>query len=558
MVAGGNMYQVERLTGQQKVVLGCAAGLVILVLVMNIFLIGGVNLVQELDALIPCPLALLISVLLFRLWWASKKDEIGRKIWGTFLIGSFLWFIAEGIWNVYSLLGLELPFPSLADIPWFIGYFFFFWALYQRFRSLGASLHKKEIIWLSLLYSPLVILTLIYSILPVILEGGMGIFAAALSIFYPLADLIIPLRSIIVMIVLRKGSLIRPWALIGASFLCLSIADLAFSYAEGKGIYWPGGVPNFISVFGDWLYIVAYVVMGLGVYFVPMVFNLANHAVTNETQVISLEPQTVGAPIPESKKSAFLFMDARGKIFYISLGAIELFGLRTGGDYLNVGISKLLMKSEDEISDMLRKINRTGMLEKQDILISPSDPAQRLPLKISAVANRDTGGKFIGADMFFYPIEATDATILDHASGVKELTEEEERQQLQSERDEDLFRYFHSQVKVIYILIARYAGIAIANKVVYLFNESAVKNEWPIQLDPVSLDVTDKVSGTTEERAHIYRYLLHEIFDYAVAIASYSNTVRELQILDRSISAELRESSLRFGLRFPYTSPDVH
>jgi hypothetical protein len=539
------MDRVDRLNGWQKIVLGCAAALVSRVLMMNIFLIGGVDIVQELDALIPLPLALLISLFLLRLWWNSERNEVGRKIWGTFLIGMVLWFVAEGVWNVYSLLGLELPFPSLADIPWFIGYFFFFWALYLRFRSLRVSLRRNEVLLLVLLYTPLVILTLALSIIPVLLEKD-PFFVAALSIFYPLADLIIPFRSINVMMALRKGALNRPWGLISAGFLCLSISDLAFSFADRNNMYWPGGAPNFISISGDWLYIVAYVLMGLGVYFVPMLLGRSDLQEVEEGRTVA----PLAQPAPVMQNAAFLSTDASGKIFYISTGAIELFGLQGSGDCLNSSISKFLMKSEDEIEDTLHKIARRGTLEKQDRVTLSQDPARTIPLKVLAVASRDIDGKFVGADFFFYPVEALNLPVRNE-SYVRELIQEKKQPDVQ-EPNAGLFWYFRAQVKVIYVLIARYAGLDVANQVVSQFNASAVKNEWAIKMDPVSLDVTDWQSGTQEQRAYVYRSLLKQAADYAIAIASYSTAVRELQFLDSSIPAELKETIDFFGFRFPY------
>ena len=543
------MDQVERLTGRQKALLGTTAALVLLVLVVNILLIGGVDFVQALDAFLPLPLALVISLLLFRLWRGSEKTEVGRGIWGSFFVGMALWFLAEGIWNVYSLLGLELPFPSLADIPWFIGYFFFFWALYLRFRSLKVSLRRREIILLVLLYTPLVILTLIYSIFPVFTDKGTGFLAAGLSIFYPLADLIIPFRSIIVMMAVRRGMLNRPWALISAGFLCLSISDLAFSFADSNNLYWPGGNPNFISISGDWLYIVAYTLMGLGVYLVPTILRPVIREQVEATGTVRPIPPT--APV-----EATLSTDASGKVCYVSSGVVELFGLKSSADCQNSNLSKLLLKSDDEIADMLRKIARAGSLERLESVAHSKDPAQRLAIKISALASRDDAGKFVGADFTFHPIKDSSLAIREDEGSLRRLLEQEKHPATPDDPKATMIWYFRAQVKVIYVLIARFAGIDIASRVASLFNETALKNEWPIKMDPVSLEITDWITGTLEERAHVYRVLLKQAADYAIAIASYSTTIREFQNLDRSVPVEMKGSLSRYGMHFPYAIPD--
>jgi hypothetical protein len=405
------------------------------------------------------------------------------------------------------------------------------------------------------MYAPLVVLTVAFSIIPVFLEGETSFFVIALSIFYPFADLLVPFRSIFVMVALRKGTLIRPWGLISASFLCLSISDLAFSYADRNNLYWPGGAPNFISVGGDWLYIVFYVLVGLGVYFAPMVFGQS--ALQEVDEIEKVRPAT--RPIPMVGKSVFLSTHADGKIWYISTGAVEFFGMKDPAEYLNKSLSSLLMKSEDEISDLLRKISRWGTLSRQDKVGLPNDPGQMIPLKIYAVASRDENGKFIGADIFFSSLEAPKSTSEDRNSYLRELVKEEKAPEVKSglgEQEDDIFWYFQSQVKVIYLLIARNAGIDIAGIVVSQVNEASTKSDWPIKMDPTSLEVINQLTGTTlEERTHIYRTLLRQIVDYAIAITSYSTTIRELHILDGSISEDLNRTIAIHGLRYPYTPP---
>jgi hypothetical protein len=225
---------------------------------------------------------------------------------------------------------------------------------------------------------------------------------------------------------------------------------------------------------------------------------------------------------------------------------------------LNTSLSSLLKKSEDEISDTLRKIARWGMLHKQDNVMLSNDPTQMTPLKVYAVASRDDSGKFVGADFFFSSFEAPKSTMEDHNSYLRELIQEKTQPEVQSDSGEqkrDIFWYFRSQVKVIYLLIARFAGIDIAGKAVSLFNEVAANNEWPIKMDPATLEVTDQLSGTQEERTQIYRNLLRQIVDYAIAITSYSTTIRELRILDDSVPEDLNQTIALYGLRYPYNPP---
>jgi hypothetical protein len=77
---------------------------------------------SNLFPLIISGIAFLFSILAFKRYW-TKSEEYFSIIWLCFSIGLGLWFLGETTWAIFTLiLGVEIPFPSIADIFWLIGY----------------------------------------------------------------------------------------------------------------------------------------------------------------------------------------------------------------------------------------------------------------------------------------------------------------------------------------------------------------------------------------------------------------------------------------------------
>ncbi len=73
------------------------------------------------------------------------RTQSGR-IWPSFTIGLFMWFIAEIIFSVYyDVLGVSLPYPSLADVFYVGGYVPLFVGLYLYVRYF-ASLFTRRVL----------------------------------------------------------------------------------------------------------------------------------------------------------------------------------------------------------------------------------------------------------------------------------------------------------------------------------------------------------------------------------------------------------------------------
>ena len=90
------------------------------------------------------------------------RKSIGKKYISLF-IGILLWFSAEIIYTYYqTILKIDIPYPSYADILWFLGYIFVGYHLYSAFyfwnqnKKLGENLFFITAIFTALLVNLLV------------------------------------------------------------------------------------------------------------------------------------------------------------------------------------------------------------------------------------------------------------------------------------------------------------------------------------------------------------------------------------------------------------------
>jgi hypothetical protein len=163
----------------------------------------------------------------------------GGKNRGSFLaftIGAFIWLGAELSWAYYREgLGVEVPYPSVADFFWLVGYGFFLLHNYRLIARLKESAHiDRNMIVLT---SAAVGLTLGYILnltfgVAEIMSATTDTLSTAVSIFYPIIDGIVLIPSMVIFWSLRKTDpTFMHWLLMSLSFIMVTIGDIGFGYS---------------------------------------------------------------------------------------------------------------------------------------------------------------------------------------------------------------------------------------------------------------------------------------------------------------------------------------
>jgi len=197
--------------------------------------------------------AVIASASALRKYWGNPGDKFSR-IWLGFTLGMIFWFLGEVSWTVYTLLlNVEIPYPSIADVAWLIGYVPLIAAieLYLRaFRfAISKAMYAVAVVAVSIgsfalftfLVSPIVVAATEEEITTLIVD-----------IAYPALDLTLFSLSILGLLIFAKGKIASAWLLINGAILMNVIGDMLFSYTTLQGTYYNG---HFLELFFHWGYI---------------------------------------------------------------------------------------------------------------------------------------------------------------------------------------------------------------------------------------------------------------------------------------------------------------
>jgi len=198
----------------------------------------------------------------------EPKYQLYTLTW--FTMGLILWFIAELSWTYYELgLGIENPYPSPADAIWLAGYPFIIYFLFGISKVLSRqkfSYDREPLILISVATALTLayIFTLTFGIASMI-SNQQNMVAWIITIIYPILDGIAFVPSLLIIMKLRNKKQIesiRPWMLLAASILLVTVADIGFGYSEVLGKTVEQGR---VGIW-DAIYSAGYIVMAISMY----------------------------------------------------------------------------------------------------------------------------------------------------------------------------------------------------------------------------------------------------------------------------------------------------
>jgi hypothetical protein len=176
-------------------------------------------------ALIVCGSAIVIG------HFRKRGDNV--HVW--LLIGLVLWFSAEVTWAyTRQILGIDLPYPSIADASWIAGYGLLAFYLYKIMRKTTVTnpIDKSLVLLVSVAVSLLLgyVLNLTFGVAE-ILGFQEDVLGPIVSLSYPILDGILLVPSLVILWSLRKGDPSTfNWVLMSMAFALLAIGDIGFGY----------------------------------------------------------------------------------------------------------------------------------------------------------------------------------------------------------------------------------------------------------------------------------------------------------------------------------------
>jgi hypothetical protein len=165
----------------------------------------------------------------------QKLKGVFPQMYASLALALGLWFTAEVTWAYYELgLGIETPFPSVADAFWLAGYvpfFYFLIGIIKYFLGFSRSMILPVIFAAALGFVVLghIVLQLYQT---ADLSSQDGLVSYIIGSAYPIGDMLLLIPAAAVFIQLRKGKLtFTPWAFIVIAILVFIIADIGFAYS---------------------------------------------------------------------------------------------------------------------------------------------------------------------------------------------------------------------------------------------------------------------------------------------------------------------------------------
>jgi hypothetical protein len=201
--------------------------------------------------------------------YRQGTDGIFGRAFASLAGGVSLWAIAELIWAYNTLVvGIQVPFPSIADVLWLAGYAPLGYHLFSTSRFYGVGLRKKStfaVVLAVAVFSSAYIYGLFAASQ---LSGPDAALSTAITIAYPVLDSILLVPAVLCVLNSGKGELTAiPWIFI--AWILTVIADGIFGYSIVTDTAGDTQIWNFV-------YNAAYLFMAAGLYWHNKHFIIGN------------------------------------------------------------------------------------------------------------------------------------------------------------------------------------------------------------------------------------------------------------------------------------------
>ena len=162
-----------------------------------------------------------------------RKIEI-QKFKAVF-IGIVFWFIGEVTYVTYQfILNIPVPYPSIAEVFYFLGYGFLIYHIYNSFKNIdkSISINPKSIILVTIGVSLIPLITIIQMFEAGIDFSSQYIEIAINLLYYILDTIVLVLVILIVYKLPRKDPFIYHWLLFCFSMTFITFADFGYTYTS--------------------------------------------------------------------------------------------------------------------------------------------------------------------------------------------------------------------------------------------------------------------------------------------------------------------------------------
>ena len=154
------------------------------------------------------------------------------KTFGFLAVGLGLWFTAEITWTYYQLgLGVETPFPSLADVFWLAGYAPLTYHLYRIYNTVTMKVTDRDTIIVISAIVAAILAFLLYLVFSLSVQPQ-DMLELIINLAYPVLDAMLLIPAIVILWSFRRGEpAYTHWVMISLFIIFVTVADIGFDYA---------------------------------------------------------------------------------------------------------------------------------------------------------------------------------------------------------------------------------------------------------------------------------------------------------------------------------------
>jgi diguanylate cyclase (GGDEF)-like protein/PAS domain S-box-containing protein len=168
-----------------------------------------------------------------------------RRVWALLGLSSLSWGTGQVIWTWYeSVLGREVPFPSLADVGYLGAVPFAAVALLALPTASQTMAGRVRTVIDGMMIAGSLLLTSWVLVLgPIFHEGGDGKLGQAISLAYPIGDVVVVTIVLYVFLRARRaGTAPLPFGIVGGGLVAIAVSDSGFVYLTATGDYASGSL----------------------------------------------------------------------------------------------------------------------------------------------------------------------------------------------------------------------------------------------------------------------------------------------------------------------------
>lgn len=508
-------------------------------LAFNVLVIGGSDIYQLANNIIPVVVAGLASYQLFRIWRGHAQDPSARRVWNYLLAGLLLWSAGDLVWAFYALvLQIDVPYPSWADAVWVSGYFLIFIGLYAQFRTY--NVRPTAATWrnIAIFAAALLALTGYFVLLPILQSfDSERLLESFLNVFYPLLDLVLLPLCFLILGTLGGGRLAIAWRIITLGFMLRAVSDLVFARITWDGSYMPGGQINLISSLYDFIYAMSYLTIALGF--------VAYRVLVAQSTVV--EAPAVAAPETPSGNSILVSTDTYNCVISFSDNFLALLNRADAKGIKGASLYQLLGMDEDDIRAFETGLTQQGMIDALPLDVKHKNGAAT-QVRLSALAVYYEGNAYKGANIVIHTLASL---------GVQDNLSVESQGMLrailartgnpQRETRAALITYFNTQMRMLDDLVHQYGGKTISQTMRMVINDTATKNGWQVRKDGADFVIVDQ--GDIDTLAGTMSVLLAAARRYARDMVGTQLVKVEVENINTLMNPAVMNQVDHYGLR---------